>query len=157
MENSSWCSLDGPGCNIFENLSELVQNGSWSTETNLLNTTCNGSMVNGACMVRYQHYFGAITGFKSFFENILEEEKKRIWLCVTLKLRNYLIEFCLLRQKRSTPLQCPPGARWTVLKIEQVQKPNAGATKSLQMFLPGAVEPVLLPDGGHSWRGKYNW
>ena len=131
MENSTWCSLDGPGCNIWKNTSNLVQNRSWLTETNLINTTCNGSMVNGDCIVRYSMILEPC--FKNLLENILEEKKWRIWLCVTLKFRNYLIEFCLLRQKRWTPLQCPPGARWTVLKIEQVQKPNAGATKSFQM------------------------
>ena len=114
MENSTWCSLDGPGCNIWKNTSNLVQNRSWLTETSLINTTCNGSMVNGDCIVRYSMILELCC--KSLLENILEEKKWRIWLCVTLKFRNYLIEFCLLRQKRWTLLQCPHGARWTFFK-----------------------------------------
>ena len=45
MENFTGCSLDDP-CNI-SSLVDLVQNA-----TNLTNTVCNGSMVNGECLVR---------------------------------------------------------------------------------------------------------
>ena len=74
MENPAWCSLDGPCNNISDMIVDIVQNGSnivqnirhstfdivqngtmGTTTTNLANTTCNGSLVNGECLVRKMH------------------------------------------------------------------------------------------------------
>ena len=112
MENPTWCSLDGP-CNISEMIVDIVQNGSSivqnfvqnrsmdTTTINLTSTACNGSMVNGECMVRYQ-VMSCVWKYCGRKKNII------LWWKSNLKIFDWYFSF---RQKRLTLLQCPHGAR----------------------------------------------